>query len=182
MLQIMTYFKERTPGTTLDDLTSFVSFRYGLYSQRTESYDPNSNGTNDNSNESYDPNSALSAQRNNISQCVTSLQTGPLQSSYARLVHDTASGHIQVRQPGVSKLAAITRLIHRMQPIDYILCIANFLSFDEEVFVFLNGLRSVPKTPKVGGFGYGVVANGDGGMQLNFVFLFGNGAMMLLVT
>merc|ERR1712087_879518 len=79
--------------------------------------------------------------RNNISQCVTSLTNGPLQSSYARLVHDTASGTIQVRQPGVSKLSSITRLIQRLPNLNYILCIANFLSFDEEVFVYLNGLQ-----------------------------------------
>jgi len=51
---------------------------------------------------------------------------------------------IQVRQPGVSKLSSITRLIQKLasnKPIDYILCIANFLSFDEEVFVYLNGLK-----------------------------------------
>jgi len=131
VLKIMRYFKERTPNTTLDDLTSFVTFRYNVIGNLMQ--------------QQQQQQSSLSATtRNNISQCVTSLQTGPLQSSYARLVHDTSMGHIQVRQPGVSKLSSITRLIQKLsseKPIDYILCIANFLSFDEEVFVYLNGLQ-----------------------------------------
>eukprot|EP01083_Nonionella_stella_P209594 759630_1 len=127
VLKIMKYFKERTPNVMLDDLTSFVSFRYNVHG-----------GTAGDDVITFNSNSNT---RNNISQCVTSLQTGPLQSSYARLVHDTSTGHIQVRQPGVSKLSSITRLIQNLSSIDYVLCIANFLSFDEELFVYLNGLK-----------------------------------------
>lgn len=140
VLKIMKYFRERTPNTTLDDnLSSFVQFRYkvnrSMFSHQISGGDMHNSDNSDNGN-----------LRNNISQLLTSLNTGPLQSSYARLVHDSSTGHIQVRQPGVSKLSSITRLIERLAstqsaPIDSILCIANFLSFDEEIFVYLNGLQ-----------------------------------------